>query len=194
MPTAYDKYYQNPDYFGKPYPELLDFFSSFPNKGRVIDMGCGQGRDAIALARIGFEVLGLDNSQVGINQVNQVAKKENLKLKAELADIYSYDHFETFDFVLYNSMFHFQKNDREKELGLINLAISNMKLGAYLVICIQDSGNKVQTLLEALEASPSMSSSSHLAFEYVFEDEASKHMLNVDYKLVTCRKVHQMEY
>jgi len=188
MPTAYDKYYQNPDYFGKPYPELLEFFSSFPNKGRLIDMGCGQGRDAIALARMGYEVLGLDNSQVGINQVNQVAKQENLKLKAKLADIYAYQDFETFDFVLYNSMFHFQKNDREKELGLINLAISNMKVGAYLVICIQDSGNKVQTLLDALEASPSMSSPSHLAFEYVFKDEGSKHKVNVDYKLVTSKK------
>ena len=59
MPT-YDKHYQTPNYFGEPYPELLSFFSKYKPKGHVLDLGCGQGRDAIAMARMGYKVTGVD--------------------------------------------------------------------------------------------------------------------------------------
>ncbi|MEZ4951696.1 MAG: methyltransferase domain-containing protein, partial [Saprospiraceae bacterium] len=80
MPEAYDKYYQTEDLFGSPYPELIAFFTKLPSKGNVLDLGCGQGRDAIALARMGYSVTGIDNSSVGIKQMNQIAKNEKLDL------------------------------------------------------------------------------------------------------------------
>jgi 2-polyprenyl-3-methyl-5-hydroxy-6-metoxy-1,4-benzoquinol methylase len=55
VPVAYDKYCQAENLFGAAYPELLDFFAEFPNKGKVLDLGCGQGPDSIPLARLGFE-------------------------------------------------------------------------------------------------------------------------------------------
>ena len=72
MPNSYDTYYQQENLFGKAYPELLAFFNQFEGKGKVLDLGCGQGRDAIPLARMGFEVRAIDSSQVGIasNQKN----------------------------------------------------------------------------------------------------------------------------
>ncbi|MCB0845307.1 MAG: methyltransferase domain-containing protein, partial [Bacteroidetes bacterium] len=80
MKVPYDKYYLTENLFGKPYPELIEFFSQNPQKGKVLDLGCGQGRDAIALARLGYSVTGIDNSKVGIEQMNQVAQTEKLNL------------------------------------------------------------------------------------------------------------------
>ncbi len=62
---AYDNYYLTKDLFGEPYPELMDFFKNFPDRGKLLDLGCGQGRNAIPLVQLGYEVTGIDNSKVG---------------------------------------------------------------------------------------------------------------------------------
>ena len=78
MTVTYDKYYQTENLFGEPYPELIEFFAEYPYKGKLLDLGCGQGRDAIALARLGYSVTGIDNSKVGIQQMNQIGQVEKV--------------------------------------------------------------------------------------------------------------------
>lgn len=80
MPNAiYDKYYKKAHYFGDPYPGLQEFFKAYEPKGNLLDLGCGQGRDALFLGRLGYKVKGIDISQVGINQMNKAANEENFK-------------------------------------------------------------------------------------------------------------------
>jgi len=73
--VTYYKYYEAENLFGEPYPELIEFFAEYPRKRKVLDLGCGQGRDAIALARLGYSVTGIDNSRVGIDQMNEIGQK-----------------------------------------------------------------------------------------------------------------------
>ena len=105
MTVTYDKYYQTENLFGDPYSELIEFFAEYPKNGKILDLGCGQGRDAIALARLGYSVTGIDNSKVGIEQMNQIGKDENLNLVGQVGDIYSFSRFDQFDIVLLDSMF-----------------------------------------------------------------------------------------
>ena len=98
MKVKYDKYYRTENLFGEPYSELISFFMDYPKRGKLLDLGCGQGRDAIPLARLGYEVTGIDNSKVGIDQMNKLAQSENLNLRGIVADIYQYDNFSNFRF------------------------------------------------------------------------------------------------
>ena len=175
MSNAYDTYYQTENLFGNPYPELIDFFSEHSEKGRVLDLGCGQGRDAIAIARLGFEVVGIDSSKIGIEQMNQMAQKEGLALKGSVADIFEFDDFDGYDFVLLDSMLHFAQKDRQKETGFVKKIITKIQKGCQLVLCIQDTGNKVRILNEAARTEIPLERSRDKKFEYVFEEGDSGH-------------------
>lgn len=188
MTVTYDKYYQTQNLFGEPYPELIAFFADFPMKGKVLDLGCGQGRDAIALARLGYPVTGIDNSKVGIDQMNEIGHSENLDLVGHVGDIYAFDRFSEFDFVLLDSMFHFTKKDKEKEIGLIKKIVSDMRKGSLLLVCIQDTGDKVQTLNKAIDIERKHKRLSDKEFKYIFEDSESGHKSESDYRMIVIEK------
>lgn len=185
----YDKYYQTENLFGDPYAELIEFFKNYEIKGKLIDIGCGQGRDAIALARLGYSVTGIDNSKVGIDQMIQISDSENLKIEGLVADIYGFDDYTDFDIVLLDSMFHFEKRDRHKETALINKIAKDLKNNGLICVCIQDTGSKVKILKNSLK-------NTKLDFEvvndssliYKYEDEESGHKSESKYCMYIVRK------
>ena len=188
MTVTYDKYYQTENLFGEPYPELIEFFAEYHKKGKLLDLGCGQGRDAVALARLGYSVTGIDNSQVGIDQMNQIGKVENLNLVGQVDDIYAFDRFDQFDIVLLDSMFHFAKKDKEKEIGLIKKIVSDLYTGSLIVVCIQDTGDKVQILNQAIDFEAKRKRLTDKDFKYIFEDKNSGHKSETDYRMIIAEK------
>lgn len=186
MTKAYDKYYQTENLFGKPYPELLEFFNKYPTKGKVLDLGCGQGRDAIPLACLGFSVTGIDSSKVGIEQMNQIAENENLKLKGVVADIFNYVDFDGYNFVLLDSMFHFEKKDRLKETEFIQKILSKSDKGCFVVFCIQDTGKKVEILNNCFDTKVKVEQIADEKFIYTYED--GEHKSETNYRIIVVRK------
>lgn len=186
MKVAYDKYYQTENFFGNPYPELLEFFSGYQGKGKILDLGCGQGRDAIPIARLGFTVTGVDHSIVGIEQMNQIAKTEGLKLQGKVADIFEFNEFKKYDFVLLDSMFHFAKNDIKKETKFIKRIITEIKDGCLVVFCIQDTGKKVKTLNEVIDFDKELDRVLDKKIEYIFEN--NEHESKTKYRMIIVKK------
>lgn len=152
MPT-YDKHYTKPGYFGNPYPELVNYFESYEPKGKLLDLGCGQGRDTIALARMGYAVIGVDISEVGISQMMNVAKKEGLNIRGIVADIYNYYIDETIDVVLLDSMLHFYKPDKQNETDFLNRVINELRLDGLLCIVVWKSKKIEKELMNIFERS-----------------------------------------
>jgi 2-polyprenyl-3-methyl-5-hydroxy-6-metoxy-1,4-benzoquinol methylase len=187
MKTAYDKYYLQENYFGDPYPELIDFFENYPARGNLLDVGCGQGRDAIPLARLGYSVTGIDNSKIGIQQLNDVAQNEKLDLKGSVTDIYTFDQFQHFDFILLDSMFHFLKKDLQKEVAFIKDMCQQSKAGAVILFCIQNMGKKIEVLNQTLDADGKMERIYEIEFHYKFIDSSTGSASGTPYKMIAVK-------
>jgi len=75
----YEKEFQNSrNVCGEPFPEIVEFFENYDDEcAIVLDSGCGQGRDALFIARKGHSVLGVDR----LKQVlNKCWKKRKVKI------------------------------------------------------------------------------------------------------------------
>jgi tellurite methyltransferase len=70
----------------EPAPFLVDHIDLLP-KGRVLDIAMGAGRNAIYLARMGFEVEGVDSSEHAIQHALERAKESGVTIQAEVADL-----------------------------------------------------------------------------------------------------------
>ncbi len=67
-------------------PEVLDFLRTAA-PGRALDLGCGTGTNAIALARRGWRVTGLDFAPKAIRSARRKAAREHLPIDFRVADV-----------------------------------------------------------------------------------------------------------
>jgi len=59
--------------------------------GRALDVGMGEGRNALALAEKGWDVTGVDISEAGVAKAMQVARERKLKVAGVIQDIDTFD-------------------------------------------------------------------------------------------------------
>jgi tellurite methyltransferase len=108
MATDYEKVYQqSPHALGLPTDEFVGFFKSFDKKGAwVLDVGCGQGRDALFIARLGHRVVAVDLAPTGIRQLLEEAAAEGLEVEAVVSDIREHQPSRLFDVIVIDRTLH----------------------------------------------------------------------------------------
>ncbi len=114
----WEKYWdedRNHEYWEKPSPQVLDFIRSLNphTHPRVLDLGCGLGRHAIAFALAGFDVTVTDSSEAAIQHTQEWARNAELKIDAKVCDMAEQGFDEnSFDVILsYNVIFHGYRED-----------------------------------------------------------------------------------
>ena len=60
-------------------------------KGKALVLAMGEGRNAVYLAQNGFDVTGVDISEVAIEKCNRLAEERNTAVNAVVADLTDYD-------------------------------------------------------------------------------------------------------
>ena len=66
---------------------LLEFVGLLPEKAQAIDLGCGEGHNAVALALKGHQVRGIDFSETALNRAEDLAKASGLHIEFRKADL-----------------------------------------------------------------------------------------------------------
>jgi 2-polyprenyl-3-methyl-5-hydroxy-6-metoxy-1,4-benzoquinol methylase len=114
---------QSISYYSKPRLHLSEkklFKKYLIKKGKVLDLCCGAGRVSIPLAKMGFEVIGIDNNSKMIRIARDLKKELNLKnVKFYCSDIAKrMFRNEQFDYVLImeNSLEHIPSKKKRKKV------------------------------------------------------------------------------
>ena len=68
-------------------PLLLEYQYLLNGKGAALDVACGRGQNTVYLASLGFEVIGIDASLVGLRHCQRVMERRGLKAGLIAADL-----------------------------------------------------------------------------------------------------------
>jgi SAM-dependent methyltransferase len=99
---------------------------------KVLDLMCGYGRHAVALARKGIHVTAIDNLGDYINEVKGIAANENLPITCIQGDVTDYEPTDSFDLVicLGNNLSFFDQEETEQFFSIIG---AHTKLGGLFI-------------------------------------------------------------
>lgn len=150
MGYDYDKLYgETPDALGTPSRVFVDFFAGVVRSDlRVLDIGCGQGRDALFIARLGHRVVGVDLSANGIRDLNAVAAKDGLPIEGICADITEFAPLGAFDVLLIDRTLH-MLSERPR-LAVLGRLIDHVAAGGWALI--EDEKSNMAGFKSVMEA------------------------------------------
>ena len=131
------------DYFPKKYntnpvhSEVLEAMDTV-KPCKALDLGCGQGRNALFLAQHGFDVTAVDQNELSLEILQSIVEQEDLEMPVGLYDINSASIGQTYDFIVSTVVLMFLQADR------IPAIIKNMQeqtsIGGYnLIVCAMDT-------------------------------------------------------
>jgi len=133
----YNQIYKTNNVWGtQPNKLLYKIYSKGENNDYFLDLGCGQGRDALFMLKNGYKVTAVDNSEKGIDKIKEYIKKNNLfknKIDIHCDDIRNFDiednKYSIINF--YNSLQFLPKKDA---LILIAKAKKLLKIKGHIII------------------------------------------------------------
>lgn len=142
----WDSFYSNR---GKPVP----FFRESPDeslwnwvsdglipRGRVLDLGCGNGRNSIFLAKFGFTVEGVDYSGTAIEWAAQHAREAGVELRLHHASVFDLQLTAgSYDLIYDSGCFHHMPPHRR--LSYVELVVDALKPGGQFgMACFRPEG------------------------------------------------------
>jgi SAM-dependent methyltransferase len=99
--------------------------------GTAVDMACGEGRNAVWLARQGWTVTGVDFSGVGLDKAKQLADSAGVEVRWEQADVLAWQPPSVFDLVL---LAYLQVPPAQRRAALAVAASATAPGGSLLVV------------------------------------------------------------
>lgn len=139
--TPFDSAYQSlsaPWIIGEPQPVITDLERDGWITGAVLDAGCGTGEHTIHLARLGYDVLGIDFSPPANEQARQNAARQRVSARFEVADALLLGDRPRFDTVVDSALFHvFGRAERDAYTRSLHAVC---RPGAYVhVLALSDA-------------------------------------------------------
>ncbi|WLR56886.1 class I SAM-dependent methyltransferase [Mesobacillus subterraneus] len=176
--------------FFKNYPDenLVEYIETKKiNTGKVLELGCGPGRNAIYLARNDFNVDAVDQSTEGLEWARERAKEQNVQVDFIQSNIFDFAIAEgTYDLVYDSGCFHHIPPHRR--MSYIELVKRALKPGGFFALtCFVLGGELGGAAISDWEVYRGRSMRGGLGFT----DEKLKEIFH-DFKAVEIRKMKDM--
>lgn len=140
-PTQFwDEFYQDrtkpvPFFENVPDEHLVSYFErEMIRPAKVLELGCGAGRNAIYLAKKGCSVDGVDLSNQALKWAKERAEKENVNIHFICQDIFELPLQEnSYDFIYDSGCFHHLAPHRR--ISYLQLVDKLLKPNGYFAVC-----------------------------------------------------------
>lgn len=118
--TIYDEKYSEEGYYWgkKPSSSCFKVLKLKPpvEKLRVIEVGCGEGKNAVFFARNGYDVTAFDLSEEGIKKTKRFASEVDVRLDTFTADINEFRLEENYDIIFSSAALHYIPSNLRDEI------------------------------------------------------------------------------
>lgn len=109
--TVYCELYKNDEYYWgiEPTPFCYRIIEKYPpfRYLHLLEIGCGEGRDAVFFARNGYDVTAYDIASEGIRKTELLAAKYNVPVTTFCADMLTFTPTEQYDVVYASRALHY---------------------------------------------------------------------------------------
>jgi 2-polyprenyl-3-methyl-5-hydroxy-6-metoxy-1,4-benzoquinol methylase len=136
---AWDRRYADSEFIWTVHPNhfLVEEAASLP-PGRALDLACGEGRNAVWLAQRGWEVIGVDFSQAGLEKARRLASERGVHPEWIAADLLDYrPQPRAFDLVL---IFYLQL-PADQRAQVVHAAAEGVAPAGTLLVAAHDRAN-----------------------------------------------------
>ncbi|MBO8172815.1 MAG: helix-turn-helix domain-containing protein [Bacillaceae bacterium] len=118
--TIYEEEYKTQDYYWgtEPNKACYQVLQAMPPTRhlKLLDIGCGEGKDAVFFARNGYDVTAFDISDAGIEKTKRLADQIGVHVNVFKADILDFRLDSHFDILFSSGVLHYIKPDLRKEI------------------------------------------------------------------------------
>ncbi|HVJ47600.1 methyltransferase domain-containing protein [Desulfitobacterium sp.] len=118
--TIYEEEYKTPEYYWgvEPSKMCLRVLKLLPPSThlKLLDIGCGEGKDAVFFARNGYDVTAYDISDAGLEKAKRLADNVGVQVKVFKADILDFRLDTRFDILFSSGVFHYIKPQLREEI------------------------------------------------------------------------------
>jgi tellurite methyltransferase len=136
--SFYEEDYRKDEYFWGVTPSdmCLKVLELLPPERplKLLDIGCGEGKDAVFFARCGYEVSAFDISEAGLGKAKRFAEKARVPVRIFRANLWDYRLTERYDVLYSSGVLHYIKPElRDEIMGNYKLHVNEGGLAAFHV-------------------------------------------------------------
>lgn len=118
--TDYEYRYQSKDYYWglEPSSMCYEIMKLKPpiKPYRLLDMGCGEGKDTVFFAKNGYIVSAFDIADIGLEKGKRLADSNHVDVNFFKANINDYYLDNEFDIIFSSGVLHYMSNEHRKSL------------------------------------------------------------------------------
>ena len=118
--SYYESDYRKEEYFWGVQPSMmcLKVLELLPPDRplKILDIGCGEGKDAVFFARCGYDVSAFDISEAGLEKTKRLADKARVRVRVFRANMWDYRLNEKYDVLFSSGALHYIKPELRNEV------------------------------------------------------------------------------